>query len=99
MWLDRRKTIATLGFLTIWLAFTGWMGLVGIVGQRVDKFPPGIALLTVPVMVVVLAVVLTRGGAALAKSIPLNVFIALQVYRVGVELFCTIFRVSVLRRD
>jgi hypothetical protein len=85
-WLDRRETIATLGFLAVWLAFAGWLGFAGIVGQRVDQFPPGIARLTVPVMVAMLAVVLTRGGAELARKIPLSVLIGFQVYRVGVEL-------------
>lgn len=84
--LDLRESIATLGFLALWLAFTGWLGLTGVVGHRADTFPPGIALLTVPVIIVVLAVVLTQGGAVLARRIPLGVLIGFQVYRVGVEL-------------
>jgi hypothetical protein len=84
-WLDSREAITTLSVLAVWLAFTGWLGFTGIVGQRVDKFPPGIALLTVPVLIVMLALVLTHSGAVLARRIPLSMLIGFQVYRVGVE--------------
>jgi hypothetical protein len=85
-WLDRRETFATLGFLALWLTFAGGLGFAGTVGERVDAFPPGIALLTLPVVIVMLAVVLTRGGAVLARSVPLRVLLGFQVYRVGVEI-------------
>jgi hypothetical protein len=86
VWLDLREAITTLCVLAVWLVFTGWLGFTGIVGQRVDKFPPGIALLAAPVVIVMLAIVLTQGGAVLARRIPLHVLIGFQVYRVGVEL-------------
>lgn len=86
IWLGSRWAVATLSLLAVWLAFTGWLGFTGIVGQRVDKFPPGIGLLTVPVLIVMLALVLSHTGAVLARRIPLSVLIGFQVYRVGVEL-------------
>jgi hypothetical protein len=86
LWLSRREAIVTLGFLMLWVAFAGWLGFVGIVAKRIAAFPPGIALLTVPVVIAMLAVVLTRGGTVLARSVPLSVLLGFQVHRVGVEL-------------
>ncbi|OTP66156.1 hypothetical protein [Caballeronia sordidicola] len=85
--LGSREATTTLGFIAIWLVFGGWMGVTGIVGRHANTFPPGIALLTLPVLAAVLAVVLTRGGAMLAEQIPLGVLIGFQVFRVGVEMF------------
>jgi hypothetical protein len=83
--LNWRAALATIALLAVWLAYAAVLGVTGIVA-RTDQLPPGIALLTVPVVVTLLALTLTAPGAILARAIPLRLLLGSQVFRVGVEL-------------
>ena len=84
-WLHGRTRLATLALLAIWLAYAGILGAAGVVA-RTDQLPPGLALLTLPVIVTLLALTLTRPGGIISSSIPLQVLLGFQVFRTGVEL-------------
>ena len=84
-WLDGRARVVMLAVLAAWLAYATTLGLTGV-ASHTDQIPPGLALLTVPVMVAVLGLTLTRPGAVVAASVPLWLLLGFQVFRVGVEL-------------
>ena len=84
-WLSGRARLATLALLTAWLVYAAVLGVTGVVA-RTNQMPPGIALLTVPVILTLLALTLTRPGATLARQIPLRLLLGFQVFRIGVEL-------------
>lgn len=84
-WLRGRLRIATLAALTVWLAYATLLGFSSVVARN-DQVPPGLALLTVPVMLAVLGLTLTKPGAVLAVRIPLWLLLGFQLSRVGVEL-------------
>ena len=83
-----RQTVAgiTAG-LTIWLAYSGTLGFLGVVANP-DLRPPGPALLLIPVFLFV-AFYLVRADGALrvATGIPIGWLMGLQAFRVIVELF------------
>jgi hypothetical protein len=84
-WLNARTRLATIAVLAVWLAFAWGLGFTGIVG-RFNQIPPGIALLTGPIVVTLLALTLTTPGAAVSQQIPLRLLLGFQVFRIGVEL-------------
>ena len=84
-----RTALGLLAALGAWFTYVGALGARGVVANSAT-FPPGIALILVPVVVfLVLFVgwVRSSGGARAALAFPLGVLIGTQVFRVGVELF------------
>ena len=84
-WLTGNVRLATIGLLIVWLTYAGVLGFTGIVA-RYEQVPPGIALLTVPIVLTLLALTLTNPGAVLSCNIPLWLLLGFQVFRIGVEL-------------
>ena len=84
-WLTGRARLATFALLVVWLGYAGILGFTGIVAHY-DQLPPGVALLTLPVVLTLLVLTLGRPGKALASLIPLQLLLGFQVFRVGVEL-------------
>ena len=84
-WLDGRARLVTLAVLVVWLGYAAVLGATGIVA-RSDQIPPGLALLTVPVVATLLALTRNAPGAALVQRIPLWLLIGFQSFRIGVEL-------------
>lgn len=83
--LERRAAVLTITALTGVLAYAALLGSTGVV-ERSDMFPPGIALLAVPLVVAVLLATLTGAGRVLASQIALPLLLGFQVFRFGVEL-------------
>jgi hypothetical protein len=84
-WLAGRARSATIVLLVIWLAYAWFLASTGVV-EHYDQIPPGIALLTFPIVLTLLALTLTRPGKVLSRQIPLWLLLGFQVFRVGVEL-------------
>lgn len=84
-WLSGRARLATIALLLVWLGYAEMLGVTGVVAHY-DHLPPGIALLTLPVVLTLLALTLAAPGAALARQIPLWLLLGFQVFRLGVEL-------------
>lgn len=86
-YLSRRAAVATTAGLALWLAYAGTLGYLRVIIDP-DVRPSGPALLLFPVFLFV-ALFLVRTDAALriARSLPLEWLIGLQVFRVIVELF------------
>jgi hypothetical protein len=78
-----------LAALCAWFIYVGVLGYFGVIANTA-RFPPGITLIFVPLMVfLVLFIVrvVSSAGARVALVFPLWVLIGTQVFRVGVELF------------
>jgi hypothetical protein len=75
--------------LCAWFIYVGVLGYLGVVANTA-MFPPGMALIFVPV-VAFLALFIVRVGSSTgvpeALAFPLWILIGLQAFRVGVELF------------
>jgi hypothetical protein len=85
LWLKPRASVLTIAFLAVWLAYAACLGITGVVG-RIDHLPPGIAFLTVPVVVTILVTVFTSPGTVLVQRLPIQLLLGFQLFRVGVEL-------------
>jgi len=83
-WLTGKTRLGALALVGVWLTYAGILGVTGIVG-RYHQLPPGIALLTLPIILSLLALTLTASGATLSRRIPLWLLIGFQVFRIGVE--------------
>lgn len=83
--LGRRAAVLTMAALAGVLAYAALLGSTGVV-ERIDMFPPGIALLAVPLVLGVLLATLTGPGRVLASQIALPLLLGFQVFRFGVEL-------------
>jgi hypothetical protein len=84
-----RFAFGVLAALCAWFIYVGVLGHLGVIANPA-MFPPGIALIFVPVVAfLVLFIVRVRSsaGAHLALAFPLWVLIGMQAFRVGVELF------------
>lgn len=86
-YLPARAARTRVAGLFAWLIYAGVLGYSGVVGDA-SLVPPGPAFLLVPVFLFV-ALFLARSpqGERLALSFPLAVLVAVQVFRVGVEMF------------
>jgi hypothetical protein len=84
-----RLAFGALAALCAWFIYVSVLGYLGVIANTA-MFPPGIALIFVPV-VAFLALFIVRvgssAGAPWALAFPLWVLIGLQAFRVGVELF------------
>jgi hypothetical protein len=84
-----RLAFGALAALCAWFIYVGVLGYLGVIANTA-MFPPGMALIFVPV-VAFLALFIVRvgssAGAPEALAFPLWVLIGLQAFRVGVELF------------
>jgi hypothetical protein len=85
-YLPLARALIGIAVLAAWIGYAGateWSGILGDPTQR----PPGIVLLLTPV-IAFLAIVLGRSavGRYLATNLPLSLILALQTFRVGVEL-------------
>jgi len=86
-WLPLRTALGITIGLPLWLLYVGWLGYAGVL-RAPGLRPPGIAYVLIPaVLFVFLAVVRSRAGGRIATAIPLVVLVAVQSYRIGVELF------------
>lgn len=86
-WLPRRTALGITIGLPLWLLYVGALGYAGVLGNTALR-PPGIAYILVPaILFVFLAAVRSRAGGRVAVAIPLAVLLAVQAYRIGVELF------------
>ena len=84
--LDRRMALRAALFLPLWLLYVGVLSFLGVVADPSQR-PPGIVFVVVPaVLFIALALVRGRTGATIAAAVPAGVLIALQTFRVGVEL-------------
>jgi hypothetical protein len=84
-----RFAIGVLAALCAWFIYVGVLGSVGVIANTAI-FPPGIALIFVPVVAFLVLFIVRAGssaGARVALAFPLWVLIAIQTFRVGVELF------------
>ena len=73
--------------LPAWLVYVGLLAYFGVVRNTTLR-PPGIVYVLLPVFVFVLVyVVRSEASARAAFAIPLWALLAMQVYRVGVEMF------------
>jgi hypothetical protein len=84
-----RFALGVLAALCAWFIYVGVLGYLGVIANT-RMFPPGIALIFVPVMVFFALFVFRVGSSAgtrAALAFPLWVLIGTQAFRVGVELF------------
>jgi hypothetical protein len=84
-----RFAFSVLAALCAWFIYVGVLGYLGVIANRA-MFPPGIALVFVPVAAFLIHFILRVGssaGARVALVFPLWVLIGTQAFRVGVELF------------
>lgn len=84
-WLPRRASMLVFTVLLVWLAYAGILGFAGVVGHY-DSLPPGIALLTGPIVLALLVLALSTPGRVVASNVPLWLLLGFQLYRTGVEL-------------
>jgi hypothetical protein len=78
-----------LAALCAWFIYVGVLGYLGVIANTAI-FPPGIALIFVPIVVFLVLFIVRVGssaGARVALAFPLWVLIGTQAFRVGVELF------------
>jgi hypothetical protein len=84
-----RFALGVLAALCGWFIYVGVLGYLGVIANRAI-FPPGIALVFVPVAAFLILFILRVGspaGARVALAFPLWLLIGAQAFRVGVELF------------
>ena len=84
-----RSAFGVLAALCAWFIYVGLLGYLGVIANTA-MFPPGVALIFVPVvafLVLFIVRVESSAGARLALVFPLWVLIGMQAFRVGVELF------------
>jgi hypothetical protein len=84
-----RLAFGVLAALCAWFIYVGILGYLGVIANTA-MFPPGIALIFVPVVAFLVLFIVRVGstaGARLALDFPLWVLIGMQAFRVGVELF------------
>ena len=75
--------------LCTWFVYVGVLGYLGVIANT-SMFPPGIALIFVPVVAFLVLFIVQAGssaGARVALAFPLWVLIGTQAFRVGIELF------------
>jgi hypothetical protein len=85
----RRYAPASAGAATA--AFLGWIALTGALAAsgmlaRFDVTPPPMALLILAVLALSIGVGCSRAGGTLARQVPLAVLVALQAFRLPLEL-------------
>ena len=86
-YLSARAALIGATALTLWLAYVGALSRLGVIANPTVR-PPGIVFVVAPVVLFVFFGVIRSGAAGrFALAIPLPVLIALQSFRVGVELF------------
>jgi hypothetical protein len=84
-----RFAFGVLAALGTWFIYVGVLGYLGVIANTA-MFPPGVALIFVPVVVFLVLFIVRVGssaGAREALAFPLWVLIGAQAFRVGVELF------------
>jgi hypothetical protein len=84
-----RFAFGVLAALCAWFIYVGVLGYLGVIANTA-MFPPGIALIFVPVVVFFVLFIVRLGsskGARVALVFPLWVLIGTQAFRIGVELF------------
>ena len=84
-----RFAFGVLAALCAWFIYVGVLGYLGVIANTA-MFPPGIALIFVPVVAFLVLFIVRVGssaGARVALVFPLWVLIGTQAFRVGVELF------------
>ncbi len=84
-----RFALGVLAALCAWFIYVGVLGYLGVIANTA-KFPPGITLIFVQVVVFFVIFIVRVGssaGARLALAFPLWVLIGTQAFRIGVELF------------
>jgi hypothetical protein len=84
-----RFAFGLLAALCTWFIYVGVLGYLGVIAKTAF-FPPGIALIFVPVVAFLVLFIVRAGssaGARMALVFPLWVLIGTQTFRVGVELF------------
>jgi len=80
-----RHFLIAVAILASWLVCATILGATGVVG-RYDHVPPGLVLMVGPIIVVLLALALSKPGGVLSAHIPLTLLLGFQVFRIGVEL-------------
>jgi hypothetical protein len=84
-----RLAFGILAALSAWFIYVGVLGYLGVIANTA-MFPPGIALIFVPIMVFFVFLIVRLGSSAgprMALAFPLWVLIGTQAFRVGIELF------------
>ena len=84
-YLERRVFAALAIGATAWLAYVGVMSYFGVVGNPALR-PPGAVYILLPVIALVAFVSRSVVGMRAALVVPAAVVIALQAFRIGVEL-------------
>lgn len=86
-WLPRRIALGVTIGLPLWLLYVGGLGYASMLRNPALR-PPGIGyILVAAVLFVFAAVIWSRAGGRAAMAIPLPALVAVQAYRIGVELF------------
>ena len=84
-----RFAFGVLAALCAWFIYVGVLGYLGVIANTA-MFPPGIALIFVPVVAFLVLFILRVGSSAgvrMALVFPVWVLIGTQAFRVGIELF------------
>jgi hypothetical protein len=89
-YLNGRTAFGVLAGLSVWFIYAGLLGRSGIIRNTTMR-PPGVAFLLVPVVLFLVfflfMVVRSPAGIRLALAFPLWIILAVQSFRIGVELF------------
>jgi hypothetical protein len=85
-YLDNRRRKIALVALAAWVLYTGALGFSGMLANP-TAVPPRVALILIPVLLGVVFLARSDAGRDLALSIPLNLLVGAQMFRVIVELF------------
>jgi hypothetical protein len=84
-----RFALGVLAALSAWFIYVGVLGYLGVIANTA-MFPPGIALIFVPIMVFFVLLIVRLVSSARARTalaFPIWVLIGTQAFRVGIELF------------
>jgi hypothetical protein len=84
-----RFAFGVLAALCAWFIYVGVLGYLGVIANTA-MFPPGIALIFVPVAIFFILLIVRVGSSAGARVVlvfPLWILIGTQAFRIGVELF------------
>jgi hypothetical protein len=86
-YLHLRTALGVLAGLSVWFIYTGLLGYFGVVKNTAMR-PPGITFIVVPVIFfLILFIARFSVDAGIALSFPLWILLAIQCFRIGVELF------------
>lgn len=84
-YLPRRKAVAVLTGLALWLLYVGALSYGGVLANQTRR-PPGIVFIAAPLVLLIARAARSASAGAIAAALPIPVLAGLQTFRVGVEL-------------